>query len=611
MARRPITSARKDPGVTPNLVAPQVAIAGGVNELVQAGEAVANTLDFFYQKIQKEENNGFNDELEARYGIAADEIVRGSRGKTLNKDYAQNLTTDLQGMRSGLIEELRQKYRVNGDGMNLANRNTVKKIAASTRSAATRAFNSRLSFHAAQNAEKLQNIFKDSAKGGNIEINMKAVETVSGSSMRSPAANRKRLNAARSEIVEQSVEHLVRTGDFAGARAVREKYDEHIDIDKWENLENTIRAGEKRALTAGIKQRKDEHESIFPTEDANKTNPVKVFSKVDPDVQRNSQRFNNALAGGQEDDDDATTDVKEELRLAVDVAGDSLLEAQAKQNISPAYRKLLDNNVAAAFARRIETVEPDKVFGEMEKLRLSAGKHWPQVWKEMQQQGLSDGMIIAGMAETPEQMRDAALATRLKMKDIGATLPTGDIKDVKDAMMTEMQPFFTTFARGGVNGPQVRSFAEGLQKLAIHHLANGSTQEEAVKKAAAMINDQFHFVEGPQISVMLPKETKISPAELEDVLDHFTTPEELEKFNPLRMQKDVMGSLEQHEVISNAMAFGVWRSNAENDGVILMNRLQGGTLNVIRDEDGNYFGLKYVDIPLLVRDLEVGIQGDS
>jgi hypothetical protein len=174
----------------------------------------------------------------------------------------------------------------------------------------------------------------------------------------------------------------------------------------------------------------------------------------------------------------ASTSMAEQERLGVSVIRDDVAGNK------PRGPKLLTNMQANAISDQFNQGGANAAE-LVQGLEQSWGKYWPQVYAQLAGDNKLPpaALIIPNMPNDASRLRMAEVA-KMKPDDLKALVKPGDLKDLRDAVLTQFDEAQRTFAAQGASGRStLATVMEQAEKLATYYMGNGQSAKAAAKQA--------------------------------------------------------------------------------------------------------------------------------
>jgi hypothetical protein len=203
-----------------------------------------------------------------------------------------------------------------------------------------------------------------------------------------------------------------------------------------------------------------------------------------------------------------------------DAMADALVAAQVSMGIDRRDAHLLPSDLVSQFKSEKSRVisepnAPNQIYELIVRERNRAGKHWPQIMKQMRKADAfsSTELIVAGMTR-PDQIaaaQDLLIAAGLDKEKAFKGLPSGTKSNVGAAVIKETLALSATLSRGIAGGEvALRETQQAVQTLSMMYVSQGDTPESAAKRAAkVVVMDNYDFSDTFRVPVSanLPADT--------------------------------------------------------------------------------------------------------
>lgn len=164
-----------------------------------------------------------------------------------------------------------------------------------------------------------------------------------------------------------------------------------------------------------------------------------------------------------------------------------------QQRLGAPEPKLLSGQQAASIAASFLNTEDggNNSAQLIEQLQQQWGKHWPTVYKQLQDK-LPGAALVIGSGVDPQTSAMLARIAPLKTEELKKGLPSIETKEAKDSLNTAMEDFRLTLA-GQVGGERTFStlYSEA-ERLAYAYMGQGKGAKDAVNLATkSLIEDKY------------------------------------------------------------------------------------------------------------------------
>lgn len=283
--------------------------------------------------------------------------------------------------------------------------------------------------------------------------------------------------------------------DFIASYGAQEGADRYAQFEKTQQIGSAIR----QVAMASPEERVKLIEQFQPARDGVAKEGFAVDSKLF------GQLVNTASRLGEELQRDPATYVASRsplLRKAAEdaAAGDpAAVEAYAtamlaeQQRLGASQPKLLSEKQAAGIAAAFESTEDggSNAAKLVEQLQQQWGKHWPTVYKQLQDK-LPGAALVIGSGVDEQTAATLARIAHLKTEELKKGLDSTETRDAKLALNEGMAEFRNTLA-GQVGGERTFStlYSEA-ERLAYAYMGQGKGARDAVELAKkALIDDKY------------------------------------------------------------------------------------------------------------------------
>jgi hypothetical protein len=283
--------------------------------------------------------------------------------------------------------------------------------------------------------------------------------------------------------------------DFAASYGAKEGAERYAKFVKTQDIGTAIR----QVAMASPEERAQLIDQYLPARDGVASEGFAVDAKLF------GQLVNTASRLGDELQRDPATYVASRsplLRKAAEEAasGDpAAVEAYATAMIAEQQRlgapepRLLSEKQAAGIASAFENTADggSNASQVIEQLQQQWGKHWPTVYKQLQDK-LPGAALVIGSGVDPQTSAMLTRIAPLKTEELKKGLPSIDTKEAKDTLNAAMTDFRLTLA-GQVGGERTFStlYSEA-ERLAYAYMGQGKSPKDAVTQATkALIDDKY------------------------------------------------------------------------------------------------------------------------
>lgn len=283
--------------------------------------------------------------------------------------------------------------------------------------------------------------------------------------------------------------------DFAASYGAQEGAERYAQFVKTQDIGTAIR----QVAMASPEERAQLVQQFMPARDGVATEGFAVDAKL------YGQLVNTASRLSEELQNDPATYVGSRSPLIRKAAEDAAsgdpaaVEAYATAMIAEQQRlgapepKLLSGQQAASIAASFLNTEDggNNSAQLIEQLQQQWGKHWPTVYKQLQDK-LPGAALVIGSGVDPQTSAMLARIAPLKTEELKKGLPSIETKEAKDSLNTAMEDFRLTLA-GQVGGERTFStlYSEA-ERLAYAYMGQGKGAKDAVNLATkSLIEDKY------------------------------------------------------------------------------------------------------------------------
>lgn len=283
--------------------------------------------------------------------------------------------------------------------------------------------------------------------------------------------------------------------DFAASYGAKEGAERYAQFVKTQDIGTAIR----QVAMASPEEREQLIRQFSPVRDGVASEGFAVDAKL------YGQLVNTASRLGEELQKDPATYVGSRSPLIRKAAEDAAsgdpaaVEAYATAMIAEQQRlgapepKLLSGQQAASIAASFLNTEDggNNSAQLIEQLQQQWGKHWPTVYKQLQDK-LPGAALVIGSGVDPQTSAMLARIAPLKTEELKKGLPSIETKEAMDSLNTAMEDFRLTLA-GQVGGERTFStlYSEA-ERLAYAYMGQGKGAKDAVNLATkSLIEDKY------------------------------------------------------------------------------------------------------------------------
>lgn len=287
--------------------------------------------------------------------------------------------------------------------------------------------------------------------------------------------------------------------DFVASYGAEEGAERYAQFVKTQDIGTAIR----QVAMASPEERAQLVERFRPAKDGVAEDGFAVDAKLYGTLLNSASRL------GEELQNDPATYVVSRSPLLMKAAEDAAtgdpaaVEAYATAMIAEQQRlgapapKLLTERQAAGIAASFENTQDggSNAAQVIEGLQQQWGKHWPTVYKQLQEK-LPGAALVIGSGVDPQTSATLARIAPLKTEELKAGLDSTDASDAKKALTEEMAEFRNTLA-GQVGGERTFStLYNEAERLAYAYMGQGKGPRDAVELAKKALVDDKYTLQG-------------------------------------------------------------------------------------------------------------------
>ena len=361
--------------------------------------------------------------------------------------------------------------------------------------------------------------------------------------------------------------------------------------------ENQIR----KAQVDAEKRRQELVKIIAPTESRKKTDTIGILSKNSEEVAKNSLELAVALSS------------QEPNPVQAQSAIDKLLAAQDGAGVPRGFQKIFSNDQAKSMVRAVENEDPERGAALFLDWKSRFGGHWPRAYQELVEQGLSpDYAMIGVVSDSASDVEAVAEVVNLSEKENQLLSPVGT-----DARANEQEVLLQTSTRlvgvmeiyefGADDATAGRALEKTIRKVALNRFQRTGDMKTSVDFAVGLLESRFEPVSNSNMRVLIPDETGVDEDTLLRATGRAQSREALEAFKPVVEDPSRPGFLNEEAAIANAEALGVWVTNPDGTGVILLHQFPGGGTIPVKNAEGRLYEILFRDMWIANRNVNLNL----
>jgi hypothetical protein len=353
-------------------------------------------------------------------------------------------------------------------------------------------------------------------------------------------------------------------------------------LDAGMRLSAAVAAKEKQMAELEMKRQREFAESFTPLKPRVERDPAGTVFKYSPDIRHAYMVGRTILA-----DDYAPA---AQRAVAFTSAIDKSLEEQRALGASDRDAKALPNEDARALVTGLKEAKGPVAVAKFHSLQMVSGPHWPRVFGELVDAGLSPKYQILGWLDPA---RDATQVNAVSQvlnvsrdvlkKDLGSD-SDADVRSLFDEIEDDYANFRTTWEFGPFGASakdQAAGVIEAAKDVGLLIYRNTGDKDEGRREAFALFNNHFAIVESSNVHAIIPRELGIDDSDVEDATAFMQTRERIEASAPISVKSGMeeVGSEEvrtfeaefrREQTLRAASSSGVWATNATGDALVLL-----------------------------------------
>jgi len=277
----------------------------------------------------------------------------------------------------------------------------------------------------------------------------------------------------------------------------------------------------------------------------------------------------------------ASTTAAEQERLGVSLIRDDITGNK------PRGPKLLTNMQANAISDQFSQSGANAAE-LVQGLEQSWGKHWPQVYAQLAGDNKLPpaALIIPNMPNDASRLRMAEVA-KMKPDELKALVKPGDLKDLRDAVLTQFDEAQRTFTAQGASGnTTLATVVEGAEKLATLYMSQGQSAKAAAKQAyTETMGHKYQWGDTYRVpkTVDMPTIRRGTEAAVEDLVKS-------------GQAKVFAGDAPQQLADDVLRARSMWITNQDETGLELRLRGADGGVYAVLGHDGRPVSRSWADL---------------
>lgn len=285
------------------------------------------------------------------------------------------------------------------------------------------------------------------------------------------------------------------------------------------------------------------------------------------------------------------------LQYAIDLN----LEKQAELGVPFRKQRVLGKANASDVVGQLMSTKPKERLEASQGLKSQYGRHWPDVYAEMVDAGLSDNVAVMLRMESPTQRRAASLLAEADaFEDQLAKVIDKESKNTIDEnIQAKLSDYLATITAQPGNASEVERTTGAVKTLAMQYVIQDklSPAKAAQKAAKDIVTDQYSFIGRVRVPADLSR--NMIEAGLEEALSLVENNENIDP-NIIGSMQGTPDDIIREQYRKEIKQGGYFITNAQEDGVILFDR-NGYTVMVKDGKNLKPFELKFIDIEALGR----------
>lgn len=268
--------------------------------------------------------------------------------------------------------------------------------------------------------------------------------------------------------------------------------------------------------------------------------------------------------------------------------------------------RLLAKNEGAKIAMDIQMSEPADRPGLLAGLQAGYGELYEPLMRELEAFKVDRRTIyMADFAGDPVLSHRLAQVQEIGSAELKKGLDKGSVSDTRKAVADSMRPFraaFETASFAGGAAERSNAISSMVEDLAFLYLRQGEDSTAAAEHAFNdVVGSKFEVIDTGAIAAYMPRAAGVSVADVEDATEFLQTREKVEAFAPA-LFGDTGGVPEvtYERTVTAAVNSGVWVTNEDATGLVLMLNFHGGGMLPLIDKHGKPYEMLFGDAPAIV-----------
>lgn len=263
--------------------------------------------------------------------------------------------------------------------------------------------------------------------------------------------------------------------------------------------------------------------------------------------------------------------------------------------------KVLTEAQAKELAAKINETPAAEVGQQYRTILESYGPHAGNVREHLEKAGVDPSYHIAGLyAENPAASQAIAAVAGLKREDLAASLGQSVASVTRIALATKMDEFRRAFTAGDFSGAAARQFTalfSVAEKMVLADVQRNGDPANAVERTATkLIDDIYEVFNTSDIRAYVPRRVgnvAIDMVAVEDTADAMLDPERLAAFGPAMVGPEGVAAEAR---AMQAARNGMWITNDNADGLVLVTDMGDGTTLPIVNARGEPYGFRFTEV---------------
>lgn len=235
---------------------------------------------------------------------------------------------------------------------------------------------------------------------------------------------------------------------------------------------------------------------IAQKREALEKNPTDYVKKNYDDVARAFDSYAQ-LSDQINPDDPRTQDV---ANLALQDAVSLSLDKQEELGVPAGKRMAISGEDAASIVQQLGTIDPQQRVTYVEQLQSQYGEYWQDVYMDLVDAGLSDGMaeILAMNGVDQRKARAMLIEADAAGAELEKAIPNEIKKGLDTAIYDVSKDYFATISVQPENTGKINQSYNAIKKLALQYLYSGETNDpnKAAEKAYQEIVEKKYNIHG-------------------------------------------------------------------------------------------------------------------